>query len=127
MATTDQTRVTFYLVKDGDRELAVAVDYDGRLLCFVPNVDAFIYNKPLTVDFQIDRTKTYDDINVGEASRIIAEGRIGRIDDRDGTTLMEWASSEPHRVRLEDVLDSWGLDVTPDSDALQTVADEQDP
>lgn len=104
IAGDDRSGAVFYLARDGDRALAVAAELNGRLFCYVPNVQAFIYNKPLTVDFLIDRNKQYDRITADEAAQIAAEGYVGRINDDDITTLTEWATTEPQRLDPEEVL-----------------------
>ncbi|BCI84194.1 hypothetical protein MTY66_58190 [Mycolicibacterium sp. TY66] len=102
--STEPTGVVFYLAKDGDRTIALVAERDGRLFCYIPNVDAFVYNKPMSVDFLIDRSRRYDQINTADAARIIGEGRIGRIDGGEYVTLWEWATSEPLRMNPEAVL-----------------------
>ncbi|MCT7373123.1 MULTISPECIES: hypothetical protein [Mycolicibacterium] len=96
----------FYLVKDGTRIQALAAHVDGRLFCYVPDVDAFVYNKPLSVDFMVDRNKTYNHIDVTQARRIMAEGCIGAVGDRGSQTLIDWAYGEPHRLGASEVLDA---------------------
>lgn len=94
----------FYVVRDGDRTQALAAHVDGKLFCYIPNVDAFVYNKPLSVDFSIDRNKQYNRVDAGEVLRIIEEGCIGRIDDCDSQTVMDWAIAEPQRLSPTEVL-----------------------
>lgn len=103
----DQLATDFYLVRHGDCAQALAICVNDRLFCYVPNVDAFVYNKPLSIDFLIDRYHQYDRIDSSEAARIMQEGRIGRIDDRGSETLADWSSSEPRRLSPRDVFHGW--------------------
>ncbi|WP_020099412.1 hypothetical protein [Mycobacterium sp. 360MFTsu5.1] len=93
-----------YLVRDDDRIQALVAQVDGKLFCYVPDVDEFVYNKPLTADFLINRDKRYDRIDVAEALQLIEEGCIGRIDDHGSQTLMDWAVYQPQRLRPREVL-----------------------
>jgi hypothetical protein len=103
MVTVGSLSAAFYLAKDGDRTIALTAERDGKLFCYVPNFQMFIYNKPLSVDFLIDRNHHYDRISSRDAAQIIRRGLVGRIDDRASNTLMEWATSEPQRLNPEDV------------------------
>lgn len=102
--SADRADAAFYLVYDGGRVVALAAKIDGRLFCYVPNADTFVYNKPISVDFMIDRNKRYVRVDLCEAVHIITEGRIGRVNDRDSTTLTDWAYCEPQRLSRADVL-----------------------
>lgn len=96
----------YYLVRDGARTFTLAVEHNEKLFCYVPNVHAFVYNGPLSVDFLIDHNHRYDPISTQEAAQIVGAGRIGWIDADTSDTLMEWATSEPRRLRPEEVFGS---------------------
>lgn len=95
-----------YLVRDSDRTIALVAENDGKLYAYVPDVDAFVYNKPMSVDFLIDRNKQYEPIDGPAAAKIIHDGKIGKIDHRTSKTLLEWATTEPRRLNPTDVLDT---------------------
>jgi hypothetical protein len=81
-----------YLVRDGDRTVALAAEQNGKLYCYIPNVDAFVYNKPMSVDFFFDREMDYEPVTAQEAADIIKDGTIGKIDGRSNRSLLDWAT-----------------------------------
>lgn len=93
-----------YLVKDGDRTVALTAEQDGKLHCYVPNVDAFVYNKPMSADFLIDREMDYEPVTPQQAADIIKEGTIGKIDGRTNKSLLDWAKAETRRLDTAEVL-----------------------
>lgn len=93
-----------YLVRDGDRTVSLAAERDGKLHVFIPNLDAFVYNKPMSVDFLIDRNMTYEPVTAPAAAEIINEGVIGKLDGRSHKTLLDWARAEPRRLDPAEVL-----------------------
>ncbi len=95
-----------YLVKDGNRTVALTAERDGRLHCYVPNVDAFVYNKPMSVDFLIDREMDYEPVTAQDAAAIIKEGAIGKINGRTNKSLLDWAKGETRRLDPAEVLGS---------------------
>ena len=81
-----------YLVRDGDRTVALVAEQNGKLHCYIPNVDAFVYNEPMSVDFFIDREMDYEPVTAQDAASIIKEGTIGTIDARN-RSLLDWAKA----------------------------------
>jgi len=63
-----------YLVKDGERTVTLAAEREGKLYAFVPNVGSFVYNKPMSVDFQIDHEMNYASVDAETAANIVREG-----------------------------------------------------
>ncbi|MCT7371962.1 hypothetical protein [Mycolicibacterium llatzerense] len=115
-----------YLVHDEDRTIALVAEDDGKLFAYVPNVDAFVYNKPMSVDFLIDRNKQYEPIDGPAAAQIIHEGKLGKIDRRTSKTLMEWATTEPRRLSPTDVLDANTLRADVEPSAAEVAAAKAD-
>ena len=74
-------RDMFYIVKDGFRIVTLAVEYDGKLYAFIPNFRSFVYNRPMSVDFQIDREMTYEPISKDAAEATIRDGALGELDE----------------------------------------------
>ena len=108
-----------YLVKDGDRTIALAAEHDGKLHCYVPNVAAFVYNKPMSTDFLIDQEMNYEPVTPQEATDIIKEGAIGKIDGRTNKSLLDWAKAETRRLDPAEVLSSNTLtDLQPTATAV---------
>lgn len=115
-----------YLVRDEDRTIALVAENEGKLFAYVPNVDAFVYNKPMSVDFLIDRNKQYEPIDGPAAAEIIHEGKIGKIDRRTSKTLMEWATTEQRRLNPTDVLDANTLRADVEPSAAEVAAAKAD-
>lgn len=115
-----------YLVRDGDRTIALAAESDGKLFAYVPDVDAFVYNKPMSVDFLIDRNKQYEPIDGPAAAQVIHEGKIGKIDRRTSKTLLEWATTEQRRLNPTDVLDANTLRADVEPTAAEVAAAKAD-
>lgn len=67
----------FYLVKDGTRTVTLAAEKESKLYGFVPEFQSFVYNKPMTIDFQIDREMTYEPVDTNRAAEIVRAGEIG--------------------------------------------------
>ena len=95
-----------YLVKEDDRTVILAVESEGRLYGYVPNVAAFVYNKPLSTDFLIDRNLTYTPVTADEAAEIIKAGKIGKIDGRTNKFLLDHTKAETRRIDPTEVLDA---------------------
>lgn len=95
---------TLYLVKEGDRSVILAAERDGRLYGYVPNVNAFVYNKPMSVDFLIDRNMTYQPVDTDEAAAIIKAGQIGKINGRTNKFLLDRTKAETRRI---DPIETW--------------------
>ncbi|MBU8820725.1 hypothetical protein KL864_33185 [Mycolicibacterium goodii] len=93
-----------YLVKDGDRAVILAAECDGCLYGYIPNVAAFVYNKPMSVDFLIDREMTYQPVDHDEAAAIIKAGQIGLIDGRTNKFLLDHAKAETRRLDPSEIL-----------------------
>lgn len=93
-----------YLAKDSERTVWLAVEQDGKLYGYVPNVEAFVYNEPMTLDFLIDRELSYDPITAEAAADVIHTGVIGRIDGRTNKYLLGVVAAETRRLMPADVL-----------------------
>lgn len=101
---------TLYLVKEEEeRSVILAAERDGRLYGYVPNVNAFVYNKPMSVDFLIDRNMTYQPIDTDEAAAIIKAGQIGKINGRTNKFLLDRAKAETRRIDPSEILDTHQL------------------
>ena len=100
----DQKMSALYLVKDGDRTVVLAVERDGRIYGYIPNLKAFVYNKPMSVDFLIDREMTYEPVTAGVAADIIAKGVIGKIDGRTNKFLLDEMKAETRRIQPAEIL-----------------------
>lgn len=101
-----QPQSIFYLVQDRERKVALALEHDGRLYCYVPNVEAFVYNAPMSHDFLIDRNMNYEPIATSAAADIVESGVIGRVDGRTNELLLGWAEGETRRLDPRAVLGS---------------------
>ena len=95
-----------YLVRDGTEKIWLATEHNGRLFAWVPNLNVFVRNNPLSLDFLIDREFTYEPIDVPDAAKIMADGRIGRIDGRTKRWLIDRFRDEPDKLNPTDVLGS---------------------
>lgn len=93
-----------YLVKDGDRTVVLAAERDGKLYGYVPNVEAFVYNKPMSVDFLIDQNMTYEPQTAEQAADIIKAGVVGKINGRTNKFLLDHMKAEPNRMTPAEVL-----------------------
>jgi DNA-binding NarL/FixJ family response regulator len=100
----DQKMSGLYLVKDGDRTVVLAAERDGRIYGYIPNVDAFVYNKPMSVDFLIDRDMDYEPVTASDAADIIAKGVIGKINGRTNKFLLDEMKAETKRIQPAEVL-----------------------
>ncbi len=100
----NQKMSALYLVKDGDRSVVLAVERDGRIYGYIPNLDAFVYNKPMSVDFLIDQDMTYEPVTAGAAAGMIAKGAIGKIDGRTNKFLLDEMKAEVRRIQPAEVL-----------------------
>jgi hypothetical protein len=94
----------FYLVKDGDRTVTLAAERDGKLYGFVPNVDSFVYNKPMSVDFQIDHELNYESVDAETAANIVYQGPVGMIDEQENQFLLNRVTAETRRIDPGEVL-----------------------
>jgi hypothetical protein len=93
-----------YLVRDGDRTIWLATEHNGRLYVYVANLNTFVRNNPLSLDYLIDRNHTYQRIDLAEATKVMNAGRVGRIDPRWNGWLIEHFRNEPDQLQLDDVL-----------------------
>ncbi len=94
----------FYLVKDGPRTVTLAAERDGKLYAFVPNVGSFVYNKPMSVDFQIDRGMNYEPVSTDTATSIVRAGAIGEIDESANGFLLDQMRTETRRIEPDQLL-----------------------
>ncbi|MUL50074.1 hypothetical protein FZI85_30020 [Mycobacterium sp. CBMA293] len=96
--------VRFYLVRDGDGRVCwlAAVTGEGwsqRVYGWVPDLDAFVANDPLTLDCQIDRELSYEPLTAEQAADVVEAGLIGRLADDEGLhDLLRVMSAEPRRL-----------------------------
>jgi hypothetical protein len=95
----------FYLVKDAQRIVSLAAEREGKLYAFVPNVRSFVYNKPMSVDFQIDREMNYEPVSTDTAASIVRDGSIGEIDESTNKFLLDHMKAETRRINPEEILD----------------------
>ncbi|MGB3325863.1 MAG: hypothetical protein WBB05_25065 [Mycolicibacterium fortuitum] len=102
-----------YLVKDGDRPVALAAERDGKLYGYVSNVKAFVYNKPMSVDFLIDQKMTYQTQTAKQATAIIQAGVIGKIDRPTNRFLLDHMKAEANRITLAEVFGASIPNTTP--------------
>lgn len=93
-----------YLVKEEDRAVILAAEHEGRLYGYIPNVNAFVYNKPMSVDFLIDRNMTYQPVDHDEAAAIIKAGQIGKINGRTNKFLLDRTKAETRRLDPTEIL-----------------------
>ncbi|MGD9622258.1 MAG: hypothetical protein AB7G47_19715 [Mycolicibacterium sp.] len=93
-----------YLVNDHDRTIWLAAEHDGKLYSYIPNVEEFVYNQPLSADFLIDRNLTYTPIDTAQAATIITTGTVGKIDGRSNRFLLDHFRSEPRKLNPTEVL-----------------------
>lgn len=107
-----------YLVKDGDRTVVLAAERDGKLYGYVPNVEAFVYNKPLSVDFLIDQSMTYEPQTAEQAAAIIKAGIVGKINGRTNKFLVDHMKAETNRMTPAEVFGANTSNATPDSDDI---------
>ncbi|UBV17764.1 hypothetical protein [Mycolicibacterium fortuitum] len=98
-----QTQI-LYLVKHGNRTIILVAQYGSKLYGYVPNVDAFVYNKPLSVDFLIDRNMIYEPQTVESAAAIINAGIVGKVDERTNKFLLDHVEKETDRKSVAEVL-----------------------
>jgi hypothetical protein len=94
----------FYLVKDGQRIVSLAAERDGKLYAFVPNVNSFVYNKPMSVDFQIDGEMNYEPVSTDTAVSIVRDGSIGEIDESTNEFLLDHVVTETRRIDPDELL-----------------------
>ncbi|MCX8559239.1 hypothetical protein OS121_29775 [Mycolicibacterium mucogenicum] len=70
-----------------------------RAYGWVPDLDAFVANDPLTLDCQIDRELAYEPLTAEQAADVVAAGMIGRLADDEGLyDLLRVLSAEPRRL-----------------------------
>lgn len=93
-----------YLANEPDRTVWLAAEQDGKLYGYVPNVDAFVYNEPMTVDFLIDRELSYVPVTAHDAIDIIHAGVVGKIDGRTNRYLLDRIEAENRRLSPTEVL-----------------------
>lgn len=94
-----------YVAYDGARAASLCwLQPDtNRVFSYLPNWEKFVLNRPLAIDFMVDRELRYEEVSTRRASQIIAEGKIGRMDGRKAGWL--FASLEGvEQLDVEDVL-----------------------
>ena len=102
MTTAVVTR--FYLVRDSDGRVCwlAAVTGEGlsqRAYGWVPDLDAFVANDPLSADIQIDRELAYEPLTAAQAAGVVEAGLIGRLaDDECLRGLLRVLSAESRRL-----------------------------
>jgi hypothetical protein len=115
----------FYLVKDGERIVSLAAERDGKLYTFVPNVSSFVYNKPMSVDFQIDREMNYEPVGTDTAVSIVRDGSIGEIDEVANEFLLDHVMTEARRIDPDEILseNAYAATEVPLAQAANAIAD----
>ncbi|MFF2273562.1 hypothetical protein ACFVTX_14885 [Agromyces sp. NPDC058136] len=87
--------MSLYLVRTRGRadELWLAYEAsEGVLYVYVPNTGKFHRNSSLSRDFYVDQELSYEPIAAEFALRIIAAGRVGRLDSRSNAQLVGYAT-----------------------------------
>lgn len=108
--TSGTAGTTFYLAKDGERICwLVAVQGDDMWSAtaygYVPDFSAFVFNRPLTADFQIERGLTYEPLSPHDAMDIIEADTIRPLCDQPGLAdLLDEMRAEPDRLDIAVVL-----------------------
>lgn len=69
-----------------------------------PNMSSFVYNKPMSVDFQIDHGMTYERVSADTAADIVRAGSVGQIDEQTNRFLLDAMRAETRRINPEEVL-----------------------
>lgn len=114
----------FYLVKDGERIVSLATERDGKLYTYVPNVNSFVYNKPMSVDFQIDQEMNYEPVGTDTAVSIVRDGSIGEIDSAN-EFLLDHVMTETRRIDPDEILseNAYAAAEVPLAQAANAIAD----
>jgi hypothetical protein len=104
--TNTSASTSFYLARDGDRVswLVAVQGYDAwsaSAYGYVPDLEAFVFNRPLTMDFCIDREMAYEPITADQAATIVDAGQIKRLDDIGMHDRLDEMRSEPRKLALE--------------------------
>ena len=105
----NQKMSALYLVKDDDRTVVLAVEREGRCYGYIPNLDAFVYNKPMSVDFLIDQEMADEPVTADVAADIIGKGVIGKINGRTNKFLLDEMKAEERRLEPAEVLEASGV------------------
>lgn len=83
--------MALYIAYDGDRAASLCWLQPGthRVFSYLPNWQKFVLNRPLAIDFMVDREMRYKEVSTRRASQIIADGKIGRMDGRKAGWLFD--------------------------------------
>ena len=104
MDNADEIGTRFYLVKDGDRLCwLAAVTHSGdpwsaQVYGYVPDLASFVFNGPLTADFQVDRSLAYEPVTAIGAAAMIRAGQVRRLDESGLDDLLALLRAEPRRL-----------------------------
>lgn len=104
--TKTSASTSFYLARDGHRVawLVAVQGYDAWSAAaygYVPDLEAFVFNRPLTMDFCVDREMAYEPITTDQAARIVDAGQIRRLDGAGMHDLLDEMRSEPRKLALK--------------------------
>lgn len=114
-----------YLVKDGDRTVTLATEHNNRLYGYVANLDAFVYNGPMSIDFLVDRRMTYELVDADAAAAIVKAGTVGRLDGRIFKDLLDELRAETRRLDPNEVLGA-AVRANPDPTPTEAAKDKAD-
>lgn len=111
--TKTAASTAFYLARDDARICwLVAVQGDDpwstAAYGYVPDLAAFVFNQPLTMDFCFDRELAYDAITAAQAAQVIEAGQTRPLDDAGLHDLLEEMRSEPRKLALDLVYERSG-------------------
>jgi len=90
--------MSFYVVTNPDTGNDVWLAWEDtaevRIYAYSPNLGAFVRHNSLAEDFYRDMELQYRPIDVDEAVRIVAEGRLGKLDARTHQReVLDWLKS----------------------------------
>lgn len=95
--------MSLYLVRDGDREVWVAAEREGRMFTYVANTGRFQRNKPVGSDFLMEREMAYEPLTP-EQARAKMDAGVGRLDERTmGPILDQFRADDAEYLSVEDV------------------------
>ncbi|MCH9732309.1 MAG: hypothetical protein K0U84_22020 [Actinomycetia bacterium] len=105
--TTDDAEPRYFKIRDTESGqlcwLAAVTDIEDRwstaVFGYVPDLEAFVYNDPLTVDVQVDHDLDLDylPITAEEAAAMIRSGELGRFEGHDDYLLAKFRE-EPRKL-----------------------------
>jgi hypothetical protein len=84
--------MNLYIVKDGDRVVWLAALLAEDIYTYVPNTGRFHPNAGLRHDFFMERSLQYEEITVGRARGLLADGITPLDEDVMADALRQWRS-----------------------------------